>query len=77
MKEMISKLYFSRTKENYLKMYGKGSNYVVELIELMGKVSSKKLNRIVEEAKTSNPGFRNYLQSKKIVRLCGEDVVNF
>lgn len=73
-KELMSKLYFSRTQENYFKLYGNSHNYVQELAELMAKACKKKLARIVEEVKQHNLGFRKYLEKKRIQKLTIEDV---
>jgi hypothetical protein len=48
MKDLISKLYFSRTQENYIKIYGNGGQYKEELTKLIPKISRKKLNKLVE-----------------------------
>lgn len=74
-KEIISKLYFSRTQDGYLKKYGKDDHYVQELAELMSKVCKKKLAKILEEVKQTNKVFRKYLEKKNIIKLRIEDVI--
>lgn len=76
-KDLMSKLYFSRTQENYLKIYGNDNSYMHELTDLMGKANKKKLNRIIEEVKMVNTGFRKYLEKKRINRLSPEDVIEY
>jgi hypothetical protein len=74
-KELISKLYFSRTQDSYLKKYGNDDHYIQELSELMSKVGKKKLFKILEEVKQSNKVFRKYLEKKNISKLKIEDVM--
>jgi hypothetical protein len=58
-------------------MYGNSQNYVQDLVELMTKTCKKKLNRIIEEVKQNNLGFRKYLEKKHIQKLSVEDVISF
>ena len=76
-KELISKLYFSRTQEGYLKKYGNDTQYIHELGDLLTKICKKKINRIMEEVKQNNPVFRKYLEKKQISKLRIEDVIEF
>jgi hypothetical protein len=69
LQDMISKLFFSRTQESYFKMYGTDTQYLVPLENLINKVDKKKLQKIVEEVKSSNHGFAKYLEKNRIVRL--------
>jgi hypothetical protein len=76
-KELISKLYFSRTQDCYLKKYAAHTDYITELGELMGKVNKKKIMKIIEEVKQTNNVFRKYLEKKDISRLRIEDIQEF
>ena len=44
---------------------------------MMGKVSKKKLVKIVEDVKQVNNVFKKYLDKKGITRLRVDDVVDF
>lgn len=43
----------------------------------MSKTCKKKLNKIIEEVKQNNVGFRKYLEKKHIQKLAVEDIISF
>lgn len=47
-KQLISKIYYSRSQENYLKRFGTTKTYAQELAEEMGRSDKKRLSKIVE-----------------------------
>ena len=76
-KELVSKLYFSRTQECYLKKYSNHTNYISQLADLMSKSNKKKLLTMTEEVKQVNNVFKKYCEKRNITRLKIDDVVEF
>ena len=76
-KQLISKIYYSRSQEGYLKRFGTNKTYAQELAEEMGRVDKKRLAKIVEEVSAVNDIFHRYLLHRGLTRLRPEDVVEF